>query len=158
MLNPMQVSRVVYDVLHAMDIHEPSVERLIKSTFLVRSGLTKIFDYANTVNPEHGLMLMSTKRAVQLHEKLKYNRNLVRKVFNATGIEISDMETNFFIKELDTNIAFMVAITYCFYANLHEDFPDDDLDSIARFYYRYYMSDDDAPNLSYFTDLYRSVF
>jgi hypothetical protein len=158
MLSPIQISRVVYDVLHAMDIHEPSVERLIKSTFLVRSGLTRIFDYSNSMNPLHGLMLLDTKRCVQLYEKLKYNRNLINKVLAATGIDISDMDITFFVKELDTNIAFMVAITYCFYANLHEDFPDDSLDAVAQYYFRYYMNDDEAPNLKHFTDLYRSVF
>lgn len=159
MIDPNDLSKIVYNTLKKMEVHNrSSSEILIKGTFLHRSGLKKLFDYRDRYNPLHGFMLFSSRDLKEIHEKIKINRKLNRLVENAVGISIVDTDINSFIEELDYNIAFMVCVTYCFYSLLSEDFPEELVDSAAIFYRRHFLKSDDSSIEQAFVNDYKRVF
>jgi hypothetical protein len=143
-----------------MDVHEPVIEQLIKGTFLYQSGLEDLFDKSDKYNPKFGFMLLELDQCKELfNTTIKYNLTLIDKIINATGIDISkEWDLDSFTHELEVNISFMVAITYCFYTLNYKELPKNDLKSIGSCYREFFINSNDVDIDTEFADLYESVF
>lgn len=160
MLDPKDIGSVIKDVLHRLGENEPSVIRLIKGTFLFESGLESLGDKSNPHNPLYGLGMLSEKRINQLVSEYIRFRPLWRsKIHSAIGISVDTYPIERLIRDMDSNIALMVAMTYYWYMVKFDAPPADDLRSIARCYQAHYYDAEYYPDLvSNFVSYYEEVF
>lgn len=142
MVNPKHLTIIVRKTLHKLGVVEPSIERLIKGTFLIESNLENIFDNENSYNIRRGFMLLPDKHIIHLlDEYLKYRKTDREKVFLATGLQLDGLSTEEILSACESNIAMMVVITYFFYSNRFISVPEDTLESVAHCYFVYFDVD-----------------
>ena len=155
MINPMHVTKLVRDTLSDMEVYSPTMEILIKGTFLIESDLTDLYSVDRN---RHGLMMMRTDDIEDIaKEYVKFKPILRNSIHTATGIDIATEEVDVIIYELDSNIRLMVAMLYAFYNNRNEDLPEDNLENIAMFYRKNY-DQDKTSSVEHFVDYYKEVF
>jgi len=155
MINPLNITNIVRNTLTDMDVYTPAMEMLIKGTFLVESDLTDLYSIDGI---RHGLMMMRGNIALELcGDYLRFKPILKEAVHTATGIDIVREDSDVILAELDTNIRFMVAMTYVLYNNKNEDDPEADIEQIALFYRKHYDTDKTS-DIEKFVDYYKEVF
>lgn len=139
-----------------MGVVEPSVERLIKGTFLMESQLVDLYDDATK---SYGLMMLPEKEVERLYnDYLKFNKRVANKLKKTAYIDFSKSTIKEFKEQLKSNLSFMVAALYIYYNMENQEFPNDDLESIAKFYVKYYVKTDDFEMEREFVEYYKDVF
>ena len=156
MLNAKQISYTTRNTLKRMGIYEPSLEKLIKGTFLMQSNLENLYNDDDEYNRLRGLMLMPNDDAVEtINEYIRYRPEDRKKVSDASGVDLKNISLEDALTLLETNIAFMVAVTAMFYSSHFIKVPDDNLESIASAYKAYFNED---VNVAVFIEKYTKTF
>ena len=155
MINPLHITKLVRDTLSDMEVYTPTMEILIKGTFLMESNLENLYSVDGY---RHGLMMMRYDDIETIaKDYVKFKPLLKKNIITATGIDLSTEDVNVIIYELDSNIRLMVAMLYAFYNNRNEDLPEDKLETIAM-YYRKNYDVDKTTSVEDFVDYYKKVF
>lgn len=155
-MNPQNISYIVNSTLKRFGVNEPSVERLIKGTFLMESQLTDMFDSDSRL---YGFMMLSEKEVERIYnEYLTYNKRLANKLKKASCVDFSKIGLEDFKELLKFNVSFMVSVLYIYYTMEFQDIPEPDLHSIAKTYTKYYLKTISPELEQEFVDYYREVF
>lgn len=160
MINHKHLDVIVRGTLEKMGVVDPVMTRLIKGTFLFESNLEEFFDTPSPQRRKRGMMMMDDQRFEQLlRDFLKYRTNFKDKILAATGINVDSTSVDSMKFALETNIAFMVAITYVFFLSKYKTPPKDSLEDIASCYRDcYYDGQFSAEIIHDFAEYYRDIF
>lgn len=155
-MNTNNLSYIITTALKSMGVNNPTLERVIKGTFLMESQLEDFYDVNSNL---YGLMMMSEKRLKTIYtEYLRYNWRLTQQVKNATFINVVDLSFDDFKNVVNSNISMMVAVLYIFYLMEGEEFPDDSIEDIARYYVKCYVREINPTIESEFIEYYKETF
>jgi len=145
MLKPEQISNITKQTLNSMGFYEPSLERLVKGTFLAQSNLESLYDDVDKYKKRRGLMLMSDSDAREIiGEYIRYRPDDRKTITKATGVDLFNLSLEDTLMLLETNISFMVAVTAMFYSSHYIVVPDNNINSIAITYKEYFNEDADV--------------
>lgn len=160
MINTKHLDTIVRNTLQRMNVVDPAMTRLIKGTFLFESNLEDVYDVGGTQKRKRGFMMLDeTRFNLLMNEWLKFRQNFKDKIFAATGINVDATPRETLLYALETNIAFMVAITYVYYVSKYKTPPQDSMDALAKCYRDFYYDGPyDGDLLKNFIDYYREVF
>lgn len=165
MINPAHINEIIRNTLSVLDLKELAIIKLIKGTFLVNSGLTELYDNSNRINPKFGLMAMPKDVAdYTLFSYIKYKPALVRIVNEMTGFDLRDPyydkhqeDKNEIFNELNTNIKFMVLVTFAYYDSKEINLENDSLDNMSKIWKKF-GDFHEINNVDVFIERYHEIF
>jgi hypothetical protein len=159
MLNPNHVTKVVRETLKKLGEVEISVEKLIRGTFLIESNFESLFDHSNQYNRKRGLMMLSDLLAKDiLTEYIRFRPKQKKQLLDICNIDLDKMPLERILDELETNIVFMVVMTYFVYQSQWVEAPADNLEDIAHCYKKYFVKEYGLHNATEFTEKYKKTF
>lgn len=151
------VGVIVEKTLTQMNVREGAWIKLVKGTFAAESGLKELFDEANDC---YGFSMMHRDWLADiLKSVIGPSKKLQGDILRATGVDTSKQNLIEILEAMRYNIAFQVAMTYCGYSSSYLLNPDDNIESLAKEYIKYWVQDDkDKEAAAHFKASYNEIF
>lgn len=139
MINHKNIKEIINITLKNMGVFSPELELLILGTFSVESQLKTLYTNSNNMAFKYGLMMMNDEKLdYVLNVFLKYRSTISKSIHAACGVNVVTATHDQILWQAKTNISFMVALTYCWYAGKIDEVPDINLVSLSKCYEKYY--------------------
>ena len=154
MINTFDISRTITTVLKELGVYNPARARLIMTTFLMESNISRLMDDGNA---SHGFMMMTDAKISKVVKNVSHKPALRNAFWDVCGIDVNECD-KLIINDTNTNIKLMIALTYAFYDNAVGDVNDDSLEEVARLYLSYYHNNQTALTSTDVVSRYNKTF